>query len=129
VQALGLSEELLPLHRLDAGTEGLVVLAKDRDFARRFCPLLSRDSGCASQRGRGRLEKTYRALAARPVACGRVSHWARVNAQGVGEPAFTRILAAWEEGAVRCELEVLEVRCCAVQIPVASLPTVQASCL
>jgi 23S rRNA-/tRNA-specific pseudouridylate synthase len=107
---LKLEEELLPLHRLDAGTEGIVVLAKSRTFARRFCSLLSREGSDAVHRSRGRVEKTYRALATRPVPCGRIMHCATVNAQQAGEPAYTRILSAWKEGAVRCELEVLSVR-------------------
>ena len=42
LQALGLTSELIPTHRLDEGTEGLVVIARTHAFASYFQTLLKR---------------------------------------------------------------------------------------
>lgn len=58
-QALGApAGSLLNTHRLDAGTEGVVVLARSQAFAAAFSKLLRDKTHC--------LRKTYRCLTAQP---------------------------------------------------------------
>ena len=60
-QALGLPSPLLITHRLDACTEGVVVLGKTREFVQRFNRLLQQE---------GAARKLYRALTAVPLQSG-----------------------------------------------------------
>ena len=116
------------LHRLDAGTSGVVVLGRGgaRGLARWFGAAVADKGGGGSGGGEGggkggatRARKVYLAATLARPPLGRLVHFATVGARGPGEPAHTRVVAAGggggageEEGAggVYCELEVLRVR-------------------
>jgi 23S rRNA-/tRNA-specific pseudouridylate synthase len=113
--ALGLPPDaLLNTHRLDAGTSGVVVLAKTSSFAAWFNLLLKNKPQ--------NVEKIYRCLTDRPPPLGSMVHYATMRVRADGEPAHTRMRrpaaaaaaggsadAVQEQGA-RCELVVLQVR-------------------
>lgn len=82
-------------HRLDVGTEGLVLFAKTKDFLRAYNRELQ---------GR-RIEKRYRALTRRPPPTGRMVHYMEP-----GERAPRRVSVEPSNGGKRCELEVLGVK-------------------
>jgi 23S rRNA-/tRNA-specific pseudouridylate synthase len=117
--ALGLPPDaLLNTHRLDAGTSGVVVLAKTSSFAAWFNLLLKNKPH--------NVEKIYRCLTDKPPPLGSMVHYATMRVRAGGEPAHTRMrrpaaaaaaavggsAAVQEEGA-RCELVVLQVGCSA----------------
>lgn len=114
--------------RLDAGTSGVVLLAKNSNFAAWFNALLREKPD--------NVVKMYRCLTAQPPPLGSMVHYATMRARAAGEPAHTRMRrpavaaaagapatavaesaacagpggadAGMEEGA-RCELVVLQV--------------------
>lgn len=112
--ALGLPPDaLLNTHRLDAGTSGVVVLAKTSGFAAWFNLLLKNKPQ--------NVVKVYRCLTDKPPPLGLLVHYATMRVRAGGEPAHTRMrrpaggaaaaggrAAVQEEGA-RCELVVLQV--------------------
>ncbi|CAG9466215.1 unnamed protein product [Pedinophyceae sp. YPF-701] len=91
---------LLPTHRIDLCTEGVVVLATTRAFASAFNAVLSgRDAS-------GALTKVYRALSWSPPPLGRAAHWCRTNVRVPGLPEHTEVYDAEADGAVPCSLVV-----------------------
>lgn len=108
MQALGLEKELLPLHRLDCGTEGVVVLGKHAAFAKKFGKLLSDSSSVDSQHKC--IVKTYLVLASAPAPLGVLRHHALINVRIKGLPPSTRLVTTPSDDSVECILEVLEVR-------------------
>jgi hypothetical protein len=106
---VGHSGDLLPLHRLDSGTEGVTLLAKTPSFARYFHQLMSRASNPSSEGASKRLVKEYRAITTVAAPVGTLQHWAIVNSRSRHQPAFTRIVATQEATSVLCILEVLKV--------------------
>eukprot|EP00892_Ulva_mutabilis_P009862 jgi/Ulvmu1/7248/UM035_0035.1 len=116
---LDAEEELLPLHRLDSGTEGVCVLGKTKAFAKRFGRIMQ-SSSAVSQSGsalsgkKNFVCKIYLALVSKPVPVGILRHWAEVNARTPGSPPFTFILPTQGPGShggkvAECALEILEV--------------------
>jgi hypothetical protein len=127
--ALGLPPDaLLNTHRLDAGTSGVVVLAKTRGFAAWFNLLLKHKPQ--------NVVKIYRCLTDTPPPLGSMVHYATMRVRAGGEPAHTRMRrpaaaaaaaaegsAAWEqEEGARCELVVLQVWWEAGGVQMFSLP-------
>eukprot|EP00803_Ostreobium_quekettii_P008954 evm.model.scf_2596.4 EVM.evm.TU.scf_2596.4 scf_2596:15058-16225(+) len=99
---LGLEEGgLLPVHRLDLGTEGLVVMARSEATARHLCGVM---------RDRAHVRKCYRALSAAAPEVGTMVHSLEVGRREEGEPAHTVACDPTNPRAARCELEVLSVR-------------------
>lgn len=78
------ADALLTPHRLDVGTSGIVLLAKNPAFACWFSTLLKNKSDA--------VVKTYRCLSAAPPPCGPMVHWAVMKQRAAGEPAHTRML-------------------------------------
>lgn len=107
MQELGMTHDLLPLHRLDCGTEGVVVMGKHPVFAKTFGRLM-RDSSTAGMQ-QGCFQKVYLALAAAPADVGVLRHHALINVRAKGLPASTRLLPEPTVGSVQCVLEVIEV--------------------
>lgn len=84
--ALGLPDPhtaLLNTHRLDAGTSGVVVLAKTSQFANWFSSLLKNKAE--------NVVKVYKCLTSKPPPLGRMVHYATVRNRTPGEPAHTRM--------------------------------------
>jgi 16S rRNA U516 pseudouridylate synthase RsuA-like enzyme len=109
-KALGLEEgSLIPTHRLDEGTEGLVVLARTPAFASFFQALLRRHALQPAP-----LEKQYRCFSRRAPPLGRLCHRLRVGARFKGSPKFSLVLRGAETheeaDSHACSLEVLHVR-------------------
>lgn len=77
-------DALLTPHRLDVGTSGIVLLAKNPGFACWFSTLLKNKPDA--------VVKTYRCLSAAPPPCGPMVHWAVMKQRAAGEPAHTRML-------------------------------------
>ncbi|MEW5310609.1 MAG: hypothetical protein WDW38_002391 [Sanguina aurantia] len=113
-KVLGVKEgSLKPPHRLDVGTEGVVVLCKDTVHANAFRLLLSqKDSGC--------LQKHYRCLVASPPPLGILVHHVLENNRVAGEMPHTLVVQEGSEGCVRCELVVEQVEAVEVTDPVAA---------
>lgn len=85
-QALGLPQPhsaLLNAHRLDAGTSGAVVLAKNPSFAHWFSSLLKHKPD--------NIIKVYKGLSREPPPLGRMVHYAVVRNRAPGEPAHTHM--------------------------------------
>jgi 23S rRNA-/tRNA-specific pseudouridylate synthase len=99
--------ELLPLHRLDCGTEGIVVMAKNAAFAKRFGKLMRMSSSAEAEKVP--FEKTYLALSSAPAPVGILRHHALINVRVKGLPASTRLIRTPCHESVECVLEVLEV--------------------
>jgi RNA pseudouridylate synthase len=108
MQALGMATELLPLHRLDCGTEGIVVMGKNAAFAKRFGKLMRNSSSADAEKASFR--KTYLALSTAPAPVGLLRHHALINVRVKGLPASTRLVPRPCKESVVCVLEVLEVR-------------------
>ena len=113
------THELHPIHRLDAGTEGVTVLAKTPDFARYMSTFMGSQAAAHSAAAPGglldgahegtkqrTLQKTYRALAPVQAPIGALEHWAVVNSRAGGQPAYTHIVPSQEARAVYCALTV-----------------------
>eukprot|EP00775_Hariotina_reticulata_P010254 gene10254-10412_t len=82
--ALGLpGYALLNTHRLDAGTSGVVVLAKSSSCAAWFNSLLRHKPD--------NIVKVYRCLSRQRPPLGLLVHYAKVHSRGKGEPAHTRM--------------------------------------
>jgi hypothetical protein len=77
-------DALLTPHRLDVGTSGIVLLAKNPGFACWFSGLLKNKPDA--------VVKTYRCLSAAAPPCGPMVHWAVMKQRAAGEPAHTRML-------------------------------------
>lgn len=105
-----MKNELLPLHRLDCGTEGIVVLGKNAAFAKKFGSLMRNSSSAGMQQAC--FEKTYLALSSTHAPVGVLKHHARINVRTKGLPASTRLVPEPCEDSVECVLEVLEVWSC-----------------
>lgn len=97
---LELQDELMTTHRLDMGTEGVVVLAKTREFASYFNRTICK---------KDRVKKVYRALSEKPPAVGRLIHYMMVGQRGPGEPAHTVICEGDQPASLYAELVVLKV--------------------
>lgn len=97
---LELQDELMTTHRLDMGTEGVVVLAKTREFASYFNRTICK---------KDRVKKVYRALSENPPAVGRLIHYMMVGQRGPGEPAHTVICEGDQPASLYAELVVLKV--------------------
>eukprot|EP00798_Chlamydomonas_sp_ICE-L_P024182 gene24182-9772_t len=103
-EVLGLPPTTLaPPHRLDVGTEGVMVLSKTSDFARRFQAILKEKYDASVMR------KLYRCLSRSAPKTGEMVHWLKDNQRQRGEPPHTRAFPNQEEGAMRSELEILKV--------------------
>ena len=70
LQVIGHPHELLPVHRLDSGTEGVVVLAKNADFARRMHSIVT----ASSLQGRARAPRAFAGSAASSAESRRHDH-------------------------------------------------------
>lgn len=107
-----MADELFPLHRLDSGTEGVCVLGKTKEFAKRFGQLMQSSSAATGQKSF--LQKTYLALSSAAAPIGILRHWAVINARAPGLPPFTLVLPSRpgcdsSSPGVECVLEVLAV--------------------
>lgn len=100
-QAEGLpGGSLAPAHRLDSGTEGLVLLVQGPAAARAAAVLMRREGGAGTgstsdgggSMGGGTVRKTYRCLTLVPPPVGRVVHYALMNVRERGAPTYTRVL-------------------------------------
>jgi len=95
--ALGLSEGTLkPVHRLDVGTEGVLVLATTSEFAKEFGDMLAKRS----------LTKVYRVLTSRPVTLGYHLHMAEPAKVGPRKMLITKV----ETDDVEAEIAKVSVR-------------------
>ena len=94
-----LEQPLKPVHRLDTGTEGLVVLAKTRDFARWFQELLLGKGG-------GSVEKRYRAVVSNPPPLGEWKHYIEENHHVAGRPRISRVFSEPTPGAAHAEMHL-----------------------
>lgn len=102
LQALSLpSGSLSNPHRLDTGTEGLLVLARSSSFARYFSLLL--------QHKGHEVRKLYRCATTQPPPLGRHVHYVSIGQRRAGEPAHTVVHSSQTEGSSECVLEVLKV--------------------
>lgn len=105
--------ELDPLHRLDCGTEGVVVLGKCKQFAQHFREALrnAQESEAIGQQDPSKsASKHYRALTQVPAPLGALEHWAVQNFSIKKSPEFTCIVSSGHSGGVRCQLVVERVR-------------------
>lgn len=103
-QALSLPpSSLTNPHRLDAGTEGILVLAKTTSFAREFGGLLSDKDKW--------MRKLYRCLVRNSPPLGVLRHRVTVGVRTKGEPTRTMVHEEEDgvEGGAECVLEVLRV--------------------
>ncbi|HMN69691.1 MAG TPA: pseudouridine synthase [Bdellovibrionales bacterium] len=89
-----LGQPLFVTHRLDITTEGLLILAKAKDAQALINKLFAK----------GRVEKLYRAEAAKDVAPGPYTHWMNPESRIPKEMSLTAVDGWWE-----CRLEVLAV--------------------
>ena len=101
-----LDQPLKPVHRLDTGTEGLVVLAKTREFARWFQELLLGKGGA--------IEKRYRALVSHPPPLGEWKHYIEENHRVPGQPRISRVFSKPTPGAARATMHLHQCRCIAL---------------
>lgn len=101
--------DLLTLHRLDCGTEGVVVLGKHAEFAKKFGELMRNSSSVAQQQAC--FQKTYLALSSAPAPVGVLRHHALINVRCKGLPSSTRLVSVPSKDSVECVLDILEVRC------------------
>ena len=86
-----LFEEIYPVHRLDANTEGIVVFARNEGTAARYEALFFRHE----------LKKTYHTIVrGTPPKSGRLVHWVKKDA----EESFVSICGENDPDALRCEL-------------------------
>lgn len=97
---LELEMELKPVHRLDTGTEGLVVLAKTTEFARYFQRLLNS----------GGVEKRYRALTLEKPQNKTLRHWIEANHHTRGCPRRSLISETPSRRGAYAELEIVKTR-------------------
>ena len=84
-------------HRLDAGTSGVLVLARTKAFCAYFNALLAQ----------GRVRKVYRVLTSRRVPRGIMTHYAQTEVRRKGRPAWTVMHDSEGEGRSKCQLRVL----------------------
>lgn len=96
----GWKTELKPVHRLDTGTEGVVILAKTLEFTRYFQKLMKK----------GGMRKSYRALTAQPPPKGVLKHYIRENHHTKGQRRRSQIFSDPTEGTVFAELEIMKTR-------------------
>ncbi len=95
-------EELRLTSRLDAGTSGVLVLAKTKSFCAYFNALLAAHSSSSSQASSGpapgspSVTKTYKVLTRRAMAPGVLTHYARVGVRRKGLPVMTEMFTAEE---------------------------------
>ncbi|KAK3256084.1 hypothetical protein CYMTET_34762 [Cymbomonas tetramitiformis] len=89
-RVLELEEPLRPTHRLDEGTEGVVILAKTAEFASQFQKILA-------QRSEARIRKLYRCVTALPPKVGRLAHLVQEGRRFKGSPKYSAAVAeiAW----------------------------------
>ncbi|DBA92790.1 TPA: hypothetical protein ACH3X1_002981 [Trebouxia sp. C0004] len=99
-QALQCAESLLITHRLDACTEGLLVVGRNRPFVQQFNRLLQRP---------GAVRKFYKALTQHPPPTGKLTHH-MTQEQVKGQPAHSHVHDAPVPGSQCCLLDVLDVR-------------------
>lgn len=101
---LDLQDELMTTHRLDMGTEGVVVLAKTKDFASYFNRIICK---------KDKVKKIYKALTRQqPPSMNKpwsLVHYVKVGQRGPGEPAHTIICGGDEPESLRAELIILNV--------------------
>ncbi|DBA66437.1 TPA: hypothetical protein ACH3X2_002415 [Trebouxia sp. C0005] len=99
-QALQCAESLLITHRLDACTEGLLVVGHNRPFVQHFNQLLQRP---------GAVRKFYKALTQHPPPVGKLTHHI-TQEQVRGQPAHSQVHDSPVAGSQCCLLDVLDVR-------------------
>lgn len=114
LQVIGRQRSLLPVHRLDCGTEGVLLLAKTAVAARKFHRIFSAASNDHSQAG---INKVYRALSAAPAPLGTYEDWLLIDQGGGKGPRHTQVGSRGMAGAVRAQLTVTQVRCAACWLP------------
>lgn len=85
-----LFDEVYPVHRLDANTEGVVLFARTEDAAAKYEALFYRHE----------LRKIYHAVVRGTPENGRLVHWVKKDA----EEAHVAVCSAGEPGAQKCEL-------------------------
>ncbi|GAX73037.1 hypothetical protein CEUSTIGMA_g489.t1 [Chlamydomonas eustigma] len=101
-EALGLGYgSLAPGHRLDTGTEGLVILTKTAEFARWFHAIMKNKGD--------HVRKTYRALTARPPLVAPLVNFMLENQREAGEISHSAVFDEPVPGSVRAEMHVLKV--------------------
>ncbi|DBB13532.1 TPA: hypothetical protein ACH3X3_000574 [Trebouxia sp. C0006] len=98
-QALQCAESLLITHRLDACTEGLLVVGRNRPFVQHFNRLLQQP---------GAVRKFYKALTQHPPPTGKLTHH-KTQEQVKGQPAHSQVHDSPVPGSQCCLLEVLDV--------------------
>ncbi|KAL3148480.1 hypothetical protein ABBQ38_013923 [Trebouxia sp. C0009 RCD-2024] len=99
-QALQCKEPLLITHRLDACTEGLLVVGRTLAFVQHFNRLLQQPGG---------VRKHYKALTQKPPPLGRLVHYLR-SERAKGQPAHSRVDREPSPGSHLCILEVMHVQ-------------------
>lgn len=105
IQAIG-APFLLPTHRLDHATEGVLVLGKSQAFVSRFNFMIREGIS---------LRKWYRCITTSPAPLGPLIHRLVTNQRSVGLPSHSIALEASDpeseiHGAVHAELVVLHSR-------------------
>ncbi|GIL60233.1 hypothetical protein Vafri_14874 [Volvox africanus] len=93
---------LHPAHRLDAGTEGVVVLARDAAFASYFRALMA-------DKAQHAVRKQYKCLVSQAPPLGPLVHWILEDQRRQGEMAHSVVVPEGTAGAARCELWVEQV--------------------
>ncbi|GIM12907.1 hypothetical protein Vretimale_16131 [Volvox reticuliferus] len=93
---------LHPAHRLDAGTEGVVVLARDAAFASYFRSLMA-------DKAQHAVRKQYKCLVSQAPPLGPLVHWILEDQRRQGETAHSVVVPEGTGGAARCELWVEQV--------------------
>ncbi|GLI70830.1 hypothetical protein VaNZ11_015834, partial [Volvox africanus] len=93
---------LHPAHRLDAGTEGVVVLARDAAFASYF-------RGLMANKFQHAVRKQYKCLVSQAPPLGPLVHWILEDQRRQGEMAHSVVVPEGTAGAARCELWVEQV--------------------
>lgn len=100
-------ETLLNTHRLDEGTEGVLVLAKTRGFARYFQMLLAHNhKDGSSDRS---IRKVYRCATLQPPPLGVLEHFMLQGTRYKGSPKYTAVAQAGAQRAAHCKLEIISV--------------------
>eukprot|EP00210_Caulerpa_lentillifera_P004647 g4432.t1 len=98
---LELDTELKPVHRLDTGTEGIVFLAKTKEFAQYFQQLLLGSQECGKW-----VRKWYKVLTLKRPVLGSWVHFIKGN-KVPGMPPRSVIHLDDSQGASHAEMEVL----------------------
>lgn len=107
VQAIGTGTQLLPVHRLDCGTEGVLVLGKTLTATRKLNRWFA---GSSSGNSQACVRKVYRALSAKPMEVGTYQDWLLTDQGSRPRPRHTTVAPRAAAGAVRAVLEVTTVR-------------------